>query len=174
MQFILQKKSLIFSIIILIISFLVFFYLLKGINDNKDTTEVIQKEWQTEATYRDNIRFIANLVKNIEPQINSLETHFVQSSDVVPFLNTVEKLAKEVNAEAEVVSVNVAKDSPTLLVEMKAQGSFETIYKLITLLENSPYIIEFTSVDIQDVSTITNKNNEWTASLHMKLISFIK
>ena len=173
MQYILQKKSLILSVIFLIFSCFVFIFLYKDINSKKEMSQLAQEKWQTEAISRENAKSLINSVKIIEPQKALLETHFVQSSNVVPFLDTIEKITKDVGATAEVVSVDVAKDNPALIVEMNASGSFETIYKLIMLLENSPYNLEFISVNIKDSDTSVGKSSQWTATFQIKLLSFI-
>ncbi|MEK7104858.1 MAG: hypothetical protein AAB868_02345 [Patescibacteria group bacterium] len=132
-----------------------------------------QEKWQTEALQRDNTRSLVNSIKTIEPERVLLETHFIQNSDVVPFLDTIEKKAKDVGVKAEVVSVDITKDSSSLIVEINASGSFETIYKLIMLLENSPYNLEFISVNIKDSDTSVGKSSQWTATFQIKLLSFI-
>ena len=172
-QAILQKKKLILSIVFFALSLFVFVFLYRSINNNRDTLKVAEEKWQAEENYRKNVKSLASSVKTIEAKINLLETHFVKSSDVVPFLDTIEKLAKEVGVKAEVVSVNISDNEPGLLVELKAQGDFEIIYKFIKLLENSPYDIKFSSMDIQNNSVSTDKNSVWSASFHMKLLSFV-
>ena|SRR3989344_8614367 len=176
MQSIFQKKILILSIIFFIFSCFVFLFLYKIINDNKKISQLAQEKWQTEDTRKENTKSIINLIKEIEPERILLETHFVQSSDVVPFLNTIEKLAAEVEAKVEVTSVNVENANSSLMVEMEASGSFETIYKLIMLLENSPYDLEFVLVNIQSLNTqdtSTKKTSQWTANFKMRLKSFV-
>ena len=181
MKKIFQKKSLILSIILFIFSCFVFIFLYRNINNNKETSQLAQEKWQTENTRRENARSLANSIKAIETERAQLETHFVQSSDVVPFLDTIEKLAKEVGTKAEVVSVNPAKGSSSLMVGMKTSGSFGTIYKLITLLENSPYDLRFVSVDVQNSSgenlsgskNKKTKTPQWTATFQIKLLSFV-
>lgn len=177
MQFIFQKKILILSIVFFLFSCFVFLFLYKIINDNKKALQLAQEKWQTETTRKENTESITNLIRKIEPERTLLETHFVQGSDVVPFLNTIEKLAQEVKVEAEVVSVDVEKnDNSSLMIEMKTLGNFESIYKLIMLLENSPYDLEFLLVNIQNLSvqdTSTNKIPQWTAAFKIRLKSFV-
>jgi len=179
MQFIFQKKSLILSIIFFVFSCFVFVFLYREVNGKREILQQAQEKWQTETTRRENARSLVNSIEIIKSERNLLETHFVQSSDVVPFLDTIEKLAKEVGAEAEVVSVNIDKDSSSLMVEMKAQGSFETIYKLIMLLEHSPYNLEFVLANIQnrnEENISANKNNKpqpWIATFQIKVLSFV-
>jgi len=179
MQSILQKKSLILSIILFVFSCFVFVFLYKDINNKKEISQQAQEKWQTETTRRKNTRSLVNSIKVIESERALLETHFVQGSDIVSFLNIIEKLAKEVKVKAEVVSVNITEDNSSLMVEMKARGNFETIYKLVMLLENSPYSLEFTSVDIQNQNEENvsankiNKAQPWVATFQMKVLSFV-
>lgn len=173
MQFIIQKKSLILSIIFFIFFSFVFVFLYKDINNKKEAIQTAQEKWQTEAIRRENIKFLIDSVKSIKIERTSLDTHFVQSSDVVPFLDTIEELAKNVGANAEVISVDVAKDNLSLVVQMSTSGSFETIYKLILLLENSPYDLEFILIDIKNLNSSIKKIPQWTATLQIKLLSFL-
>jgi len=176
MQSIFQKKILILSVIFFIFSCFVFIFLYRMVNNNEEISQLAQEKWQTESTRKENTKSIVNLIKTIEPERALLETHFVQSSDVVPFLNTIEKLAAEVKAKAEVTSVDVENADSSLMVQMEASGSFETIYKLIMLLENSPYDLEFVLVNIQSLNTqdtSAKKTSQWTANFKIRLKSFV-
>jgi hypothetical protein len=173
MQFIIQKKSLILSIIFFVFFSFVFVFLYKDINNKKEAIQIAQEKWQTEATRRENIKLLIDSVESIKTERTLLDTHFVQSSDVVPFLDTIEGLAKNVGANAEVISVDVVKDNSSLVVQMSASGSFETIYKLILLLENSPYDLEFILVDIKNLNSSIKKIPQWTATFQIKLLSFL-
>lgn len=181
MKNIFQKKSLIISVVLFLFSCFIFIYFVTYVNNIKKTTQLAQEKWQTEESQKENSRALVNLIKSIEPQRVQLETHFVQSSNIVPFLDTIEGLVKEAEVKAEVVSVNPAKVDSSLVVEMKAVGSFGAIYKLITLLENSPYILEFVSFDIQN-SNVENlpvdknikiKIPQWVAIFQVRLLSFV-
>ena len=156
-----------------------FLFLYKNISINKEALQLAQENWQTENKNRENARLLTSSIKAIESERALLNTHFVQSSDVVPFLDTIEKLAKNVGVKAEIISVDIIKDIPALTVEMKALGSFETIYKLIMLLENSPYNLEFVLVDIQSLNmqdealNKEGKSHQWSATFKIKLLSFV-
>ncbi len=174
-----KKMPLFFSIMFLAFACFAFFFLYKEINDNKKISEKKQIEWQSEADRRDEIKLLEGSIKDISKEKTLLESHFAQSSDVVPFLSTIEQLALSIRAKIEVVSVDILKDNTGLLVGLKASGSFETIYKFLTLLENSPYELEFVSMDMQNLSTqtVSNKkvvNRQWEAFFKVKLLSFIQ
>lgn len=172
-----RKIPLFVSIILLVLSGYVFSFLYKKIGENKTTARAAQIEWQTEATRRDEIRSLEHSIRDISKERILLESHFAKSSDVVPFLDTIEQLAKKVGANPEIVSVDIPKDKTGLLVGLKASGSFESIYKFLMLLENSPYELEFVSADMQHSNTqiVSDKKGEvprWEAVLKIRLISF--
>ena len=171
-----KNSTLIVSVIIFLILCIMFFFLFKEINNNIKTSKELQTNLQKEIKRREEIKDFNNSFKSIEQDKNLLETHFAQSSDIVPFLNKIEKMANSVGTEAEVSFIEVAKDNTGLILEMKDVGSFSRVYKFITLLENSPYELEFTSVEMNstsDTSKKSTKENIWEATLKIKLISFI-
>jgi len=174
-----KKVPLLLSVIFLAFSSTVFVFLYKGAKSNQMISEKMQTEWQTEATRREGIKSLDHSIKAIEGERALLESHFTQSSNVVPFLDTIEKLALEVQAESEVVSVDIPKEENKLLVAIKASGSFEALYKFLTLLENSPYELDFISMDIQKlggeiVSDKIRLFSQWSAIFRIKLLSFIQ
>ncbi len=134
----------------------------------------MQVEWQTEQTRQEDLKSLESSLKSVAPERAELETHFAKSSDVVPFLDMIEKLAVATGAEAEVEQVSVSDDKTSLIVNMKAKGSFDATYKFIRLLENSPYELEINSLNMQKqgVGDPTVVTQEWITSIAIKLISF--
>jgi len=176
-----QKNFPIIAISISFVFFMVFSFLFfhfhKKIDIHKKEFYSQWEEWKNESVRRDEIRKLDNSVKIIEPEIKKLGTHFANSSDVVPFLNIIEGLASKVNVKAEVTSVDILGDSSGLLVGASASGTFSGLYKFVTLLENSPYEVEFMGVQINresqlSSSTKTPSNIKWNAVLKIKLLSF--
>jgi len=145
-----------------------FIYLFGKMNDHNTKSQLAETEWKKEALRRDKIKTLNNSVQIIEAQKAQIETHFAESSDVVPFLDTVERLAKEAGNKAEVISVNISDDKNGLLVGIQASGSFANLYKFLTLLENSPYELEFMGVDMHQ-----GIGRDWKATFKIKLLSFV-
>mgnify|MGYP001611418787 CR=1 FL=1 len=174
-----KKIPLLFSTLFLIFSCSVFFFLYKKINDNIEISETVQGEWQIEASRRDEIKSLERGMKAIGEEITLLESHFAQSSDIVPFLDTIEELAVLSGGKAEVVSVDILKEKSELMIKIKASGNFGAVYKFLTLLENSPYELEFPSMHIKTAAerAISDEKNAvplWEADFQIKLLSFIK
>lgn len=172
MKFLNQKKYLILSIMFFLFFCAISVFLYQKTQNDKKEALSLQEEWQTENIRRENVKYLSSSIKTIQGEIASLESHFVKSSDVVPFLDTIEGLANDVNLKSEISSVDVGKVNPVLMVEMRVQGSFENIYKLIRLLEYSQYELEFVSINIQEMENSTAKIPQWNATLMIKLLSF--
>ncbi|MFA5792069.1 MAG: hypothetical protein WC884_03475 [Candidatus Paceibacterota bacterium] len=173
-----KKIPFLFSIIFLGFSCFVFIFLYKEINKNQVVSEKMQIEWQDESDRRDEIKSLERSIKTIKEDRILLESHFAQSSDVVKFLDTIEKLAFAVEIKPEVVSVDIVKDKSILLVVIRTFGSFESIYKFLKLLENSSYELEFSSFEMArtNIQIDSNKkviNPEWSATFKIQLLSFI-
>ncbi len=174
-----KKIPLLLAVVFLGISSFSFYYLFTQINNNKKLAETMQNNWQTETSRRNEIESLDKLLKSTETGRVLLESHFAKSSDIVPFLDTIEKLATKVGARSEVVSVDILKDKSGLMMEVRSVGSFEAVYKFLTLLENAPYELEFTFMDMQNTNIQYDEedkvvSSEWSANFKIKLLSFIQ
>ncbi len=172
------KIQLFFSTLFLLLSLGVYFVLYKGVNDNDRESRTREETWQQESKRRQDIKTLDHSVKVIESERAELETHFARSSDVVPFLDTIEDVARKAGVKAEVMSVDISTNKAALNVSVKASGLFASLYKFLTLLENSPYELEFLGVDLHeetaaDTTVKSVKIPEWNAVFHIKLLSFV-
>lgn len=174
-----KKIPLLLSIIFLGASVFIFMFLHKQIEQNKVLAQKMQEDWLVEATRRNQIQSLDRMIKATENKRALLRSHFSQSTDIVPFLDTIQNLATSVGADSEIVSVDIVKEKGVALdVEVRATGSFEAVYKFITLLENSPYELDFNIVDLQNTSPTTTieeqtTNANWSIRLKLRLLSFI-
>ncbi len=173
------KIQLLFSALFFLISFSALFFFYRTINANNKGAAEKEGQWQSEAARRDGIRALDSSVKAVETQRTQLETHFAKSSDIVPFLDTIEGLAPQTGVVASVTSVAIAADDSGLLVGMSASGTFGGLYKFLTLLENSPYELEFDGVDLRSAPLLSGggKNTSvppWDLILKMKLLTFVQ
>ena len=172
MKKLLQKM---FPVLLFIILCLIFLFIYQQIILTKSAYKDIETEWSKEAQRRIGIKLLNNSFLKIENDKKILDEHFAQSSNIVPFLDTIEKLGKDVGVKVEVSSVSVSEKNKNLNIELKGVGNFESIYKFILLLENAPYELDFYSFEVkknlnaQDL----NKSTIWTTDLKMRLLSFV-
>lgn len=157
---------LILTTIFFALSLTAFIFLYKEITHNKVETLEKNNAWQAEEARRAEIRSLESTVKNIEKEKIALESHFVTTVRPVEFLNTLQSRATSVGAKADFSTIDTIKDEGGITVFLRVEGSFDSIYKYIKLLENAPYELEIQSVDI----SAFDKN--WQAGVKLKLISF--
>lgn len=173
-----KKIPLIISTILLIFSFFIYFFIYKNINKNEQIFEETQATWLQEYSKKNEIKSVERYLKTISEEKILLDSHFIKSSDIVPFLNTIERLAPRVKTSTEVTSVDVVPGNTSLTVGVKASGSFEGLYKFLTLLENSPYQIEFLSMSMKkneaELSSGEDSVPEWSVVFKIKLLSFME
>lgn len=174
-----KKGPLIASLLFLLSAVAVFIFLHQKITSNIEVSMVREAELQTETSKKNESKSYERLLKLVETERAQLDTHFIKSTDVVVFLDTVEDLAPRVNAKAEVALVDIAPDSTSLNVEMKASGTFEALYRFLMLLENLPYQVEIVSMNLQRPGAAGEAVSgsaavEWSATFQIKLLSFVK
>lgn len=170
-----QKILLLVSIAFLPVFCFAFVFLYKEINTNNNKTQQDEINLQAETLRRDNIASLNQSLQKIASDRVLLDSHFIKSSDIVPFLNIIEKLASEAEVSAQIDSVDLKADNSELTVGFKASGEFEAIYKFLTLLENSPYELEFVLMDIHKLvlPEASGKNSNWEGVFKIKLLSFV-
>lgn len=171
----LLKTPLILSIIFFIVFSLSALFLYQKIDNINKKTEENTITWQKEMNRRENIINLNRALEEIKDKKINLESHFAKSSDVVPFLDTTEKLATKVGATATVDSLNTGASNDKFIIQLKASGRFESLYGFLLLLENSPYELDFLSVDFHKSSgdAKNTKDPKWEAVFKMQLLSFI-
>jgi len=174
-----QKMPLFFAVLFLSVSSCAFIFLYKQIDGNTKVAEQAQTAWQAESDRRGEVESLDRLLTTTEEERGSLESHFAQSSDVVPFLDTIQQLAVSAKATSAIASVSILQDKTGLMIDVTASGSFASLYKFLTLLENSPYELNFISVDLKTDESVgadgkTTPSGKWTADFEIKLLSFIQ
>ncbi len=173
------KIPILLSIIFFLFSLFILFSLFGETNNNAQKSQLKESEWQTETLRREEIKALDHSVRIIEEERRQLETHFAQSSDIVPFLDIIEGLASKVGAEVEITSVDILTDRTGLAVGMKVSGAFNSLYRFLTLLEDSPYELELTGMDMHRETEInidgkSVKISKWSGVFKVKLLSFIQ
>lgn|SRR3989344_1301345 len=161
------------SISFVVLSSLAFLFVLGKIEENNQAAKEAEASWQAEVNAQNEVSVVEQSLETIRADKAELETHFSRSGDVVPFLNTIERLAKESGTRAEVTLVDLSESRDLLTVSVNASGSFEAIYKFMILLENSPYELELTAVSMRKSSPEDAKQREWSSVFKLKLLTFL-
>ncbi len=158
------------------VSCAVFAFLWRSISRNEQAAQAAESEWQTENSRREEAKSLDASMRAIQNERDQLDTHFASSVDVVPLLDTVEKLASSAGTKTSVTSVDILPNNAGLNVSLKSTGTFQSIYKFLALLENSSYELQFYSVDLESgpLTDVAGKTTgtAWTAAIKVNLVSF--
>jgi len=173
-----QKKYLIGSFIFLLFSVGIFGYLYVQIKNNNIASQEADIEWNSESAKLNDIKVLSASIKTVDSEKIVFESHFVKSTDVVSFLNTLENMARNVSVDVAISSVDELTDESGLVVGLNTEGTFEGLYKFLILLENSQYEIDVLSVSMerelgQDSKEVISVP-KWAATFKIKLLSFMK
>ncbi len=173
----LKKIPLLLALLLFLFLCFAGWFLYKEINNNNQKAQAGMVVWQTEAKRREDITTLDKSLREVAPLRANLDTHFAKSTDIVPFLDTIEALAPKAGATAEVSAVSAEADNTGLVVELKAKGSFESLYKFLTLLENSPYEMDFLSMDMHTTDAgaadKSATSSGWDGDFKIKLLSYV-
>lgn len=166
-----KNKHIIFSFLFLLIAILICIFLYIETNNLQEKIAVSNEKWQNENIKRNNAQALAEFLEKVKDKKDSLESHFVRSSDIVPVLGTIENLALRTGSIMEVISVNLSKDGNYLELMLKAEGNFESLYKFMLLLENSPYQVSISNFGLllSNAEPEKGKLPMWTANLSISL-----
>lgn len=168
------KKYFIFSILFLLVSITLFFFMYQKVQDNEKISNEKEVEWYNYTTNQDKIDVLDNLLQETFVERGLLESHFAKSSDLVSFLDEIENLASSVGAQATISTVDPAKEEIDPAIGMRVVGPFDSIYRFMILLENHTYELEIISFSMQQVNnpSLGESALAWNANFKIKLLSF--
>ncbi len=170
-----EKINLTFSVIFLGIACFTFNFLNSKIQNDNTLAKQNNVLWQQEMLKKNQMQSIQNGLKNIQDERAIFDKYFVSNSDLVPFLDNMEDLGNKSGAKVETTSVDLSNDNLSLVVGVKAVGSFSAVYKFLLLVENSPYELDVTSMDFQrEAPESVVAVPTWNTTFRLKLVSFIK
>jgi hypothetical protein len=169
----LPKIRILLAVGLFVFSLVLFAFLNTYVNEKNTIANSLEEKWQVEELRRENIKNLEHFLEEKSGDISLLDVHFVASGDVVTFLDLVENLGKQVSSKSEVTLIDIPKDNSGLLVEVRSEGSFDSIYKFLRLLENAPYELEIVSLEMSTSSGEEESYPVWDSTFRIKLISFI-
>ena len=142
---------------------------------------------EIEYEQKDLVQERASVIRELEPDIQKIESYYVGADDVVGFINLLEQKAGEQNVaiETEDVSVDAGESliyGEILGVSLTVKGDWNNVMQYINLIETLPYNIQTKSVNLT-----LKENNEveseeeieaavfyWEASITLQVLKHNK
>jgi len=162
-------------IMVIIVTFLfagaygLVFYSIKSKIKN---VSVVVEELEKEREKLNTLDTTKRTLKQTEKLRTKLNTFFVDQSGVVDFIQKMEDLGIYSGAEVTLKNLN-EKTTDGLTFSVGIDGTFSEVMHTITLLENMPYNISFTQVQVSRTAGSGNKH-EWEGDVTATLRSFIQ
>ena len=122
------------------------FNTIKTIGEQNAALEVETNTLEAQASQVGELKKDLALIQARRPVLVS---YFIDASDIVPFLETIEGYGKQTNVKTKFNTFVFKKTPDMLAVSMVADGSFTDLYHFMALLEAAPYEIGMTSVNVQ-------------------------
>jgi Tfp pilus assembly protein PilO len=97
---------------------------------------------------------------------SDLAEHTIQTNDIVPFLEGLEKLGAAQGADVEVLSVTGGQGTPPqrLSLSLKVTGSYDAVVRTIGRIEYGPYDTQLTTLTLDSGVTEEGAKKAWTAA----------
>jgi hypothetical protein len=124
---------------------------------------------------------LKKLYSNSDGDWKKLYDAFVPVDNVVPFIVALESLGTETGGEVSVTSIDSVKPEEGNLsvngyvnARVTAKGSWTSVFKILKLAENMPYMVTISNVRV-DISTgdIKKSDVEWVVSFDISAVKSI-
>jgi len=140
-----SKKPFYFEIFltgVLLFSFLFldFYYLPKKINQTLSSYKETKKEIQKIKLIQKKLPQFKKEIQKIKNEILPLKSAFIETKekDLVNFIASLEKKAKDLNLSFKITSLEEEKKENLYLMHFKLEGGFQDTFRFIKCLENTP------------------------------------
>jgi len=156
MKFELKKKIffslIIFGIISVLLIFLMIYPLLKEIK--KDSEDFISQKEKLISLKEEikNFKKIESLYKTYQPNLDKIESLFINPEFPVEFISFLEENAEKSQLKIEISPLAGKKETepwPSLFFKIKTSSSFTNFLKFLERLESSFYLIEISDLNIK-------------------------
>ena len=143
----------VFAIIFLLVVVLVVYPLFLKIKENSEQLADARKKLLSSAMEEELYIEVQELYKKRLPDLERITQVFIDPDAPLGLINFFEKEATTSAVQIEITSISKragTKDPwPSLLVQISAKGSFPNFLKFLERLENGPYLIEASEMNVK-------------------------
>ena len=159
------------SLIVIVLNLLgwgAFGFLTQKLYSDSDKVITAYQELYTTAWGKENLLTISRTLTETVESRDTLATAFLSGDEPIVFIEKIEELARTAGVELTLDEPKVVTGTPASLgLTFQATGSFAGLYRLLALLENLPYRLEWQSVTLNLKSGTT-----WTGDFDLLITSY--
>lgn len=160
------KTVFIFSVISMVIAgglFFMAFYFTKKINKE---ASALGLELAQRVSERENISQFKKIIKDTEEKHSQVDSFIVDSDNIDKFVGALEAEGDKLGLAVDINGVNISiSNQQRLVVIFDATGSFESIMKLVWVIENMPY-----GIDIKNANIQVGELGAWTLNANLEVV----
>lgn len=154
-----------------------YFYLLNQLRDINTANVAILKESNAIIAEESQLGEVRKNLAQLDARRAKIASFFIDSKNIVPFLETIEGYGKSVSVTTKFSSVQMEKNPNVLHVTVFAQGSFTNVYRFISMLEAAPYELRVRQAEVkQDLPDSLQpvgqpRGTDWNATIDLTVSS---
>jgi hypothetical protein len=147
-----------------------------GINGRNNEALSLKEELDFEIIKEERLRSVKEIVVDVAPQRDEIDSYFVGKDSIVSFIKIVEDLGNLSGVSLEIDSVGVSgleigdgvnsEILEQLNLDFTTQGSWQNTFHLIALLESLPYKVSFEELSLEE------KVDSWNGVFGLKVVKF--
>lgn len=142
------------TVLLSIVSFLtlcicisVFVFFFRAIENKNTHTQAVLSTLENKIAQKSNTDLLAKKIKKVNDVKQSIDDHFVDTSRINTFVDSLEALGVQGGTKLKVTDVSASEsDQNNIGVKVTIDGSFANVSQTIALLENIPYHIHITGL----------------------------
>ena len=125
---------------------------------------------------KDRLLALQNTLVEIEPEIQKIDSYFVDPEEVIVFINDVEQTAKSIGLEIKTQSLDIeaAKEGvlygDSLVFRLATTGTWQATLHFVELLETMPYGMEIDEVSVTKTPESLNEDGEKVGTSSWKAV----
>lgn len=154
-------------------------YLYYELGVTKDTLIEITKERLEIERQISNALATEDSIKNTAEDRKKIDSYFIDSrEETIALLTNIESLADDVGVEVD-VDIDVKsvvlneKDRQILSSKIEAMGTFQTLYRFVSILESLPYKVTITGLNMKRVTKKTGEEQpKWSGDIAINILSY--
>lgn len=157
MTFLDKKKYISIAISILVLILLVLFGiypLAKKIINNAEEFMAEKNKFAELTQRQENFRELSRQYNNYKEELDKIDSLFINSEKPIEFIEFLERNSRDLNLEMDISSITPKKLDQNSwsfnIYNIVLEGSFDDFSKFLEKMENAPYLIEISNLDIQE------------------------
>ena len=173
-----QKIYLILSIVFVVVLIVVFAVIMPLINNIKTLSQMLIDEQiniKTSLEEQKQSSGLMNQYQEIEPTLVKFKESLLDPAAALSFIIALENMAEKTNNNYNIQvasrSQEPSADFPFLAFQISLWGNFSNLMKFLSLLENMPYWVEISQVQIQLISSSVFASQKGSVNLSVNDIA---